>query len=194
MRPHATGFLLWQEGHCQDVSEEGNAGVSRWKVWLTPNHAAGISISYQFATGIFSRKFLWQLCSRENYCCILFLEKIPVAIFFSRKFLLQYFSRENSCGNYFLEKIPVALIFSRKFMCKMHLVGRWLSGWFYAFNLQKSEILGTVDRNVPRNSLENSRELVRNREEKLTGIFSRNVFLEKIRVKTGEKLFSREIL
>jgi hypothetical protein len=52
------GFLR-EEGHCQDVREEGNAGVSRRNVWLTTNHAAGIFISYRFATGIFSRKFLW---------------------------------------------------------------------------------------------------------------------------------------
>jgi hypothetical protein len=47
---------------------------------------------------------------------------------------------------------------------------------------------------VHRNSLENSRDLVRNPEEKLTGIFSRKYFLEKIPVKSGEKLFSRKIL
>jgi hypothetical protein len=89
-------------------------------------------------------------------------------------------------------------------MCKMQIFGRcimWLSGWFYAFNLRKSEFLGTIDRNVPRNtgSLEESRELVRNQEEKLTGIFSRKTnsrensyenlrkqILEKNPVKTGE--------
>ncbi len=32
---------------------------------------------------------------------------------------------------------------------------------------------------------------MRNREEKLTGIFSRNVFLEKIGVKTGEKFLDK---
>ncbi len=108
---------------------------------------------------------------------------------FSRKFLLHLFSRENSCCTYFLEKIHACLkcIFSAG-------AWSWLSGCFYAFNLRKSEILGTVDRNVQRNSLENSRDLVRNREEKLTGIFSIKYFLEKIRVKSGEKLFSRKIL
>ncbi len=118
--------------------------------------------------------------SRENSCGNHFLEKIPFASIFSRKFLLQYFSRENSCGNFL----------SRKFM---YLVGR-LSGCFYAFNIRKSEFLGTVDRNIRRNSLENSREIVRNQEEKLTGIFSRIFFFEKIRLKTGEKPFSRKIL
>jgi hypothetical protein len=35
---------------------------------------------------LFTRKFLWNLISRENYWFDIFLEKIPVAIF-SRKFL-----------------------------------------------------------------------------------------------------------
>ncbi len=55
------------------------------------------------------------------------------------------------------------------------------------FNLRKSEILGTVDRNVHRNSLENSRELVRNREEKFDRNFLEKKLLEKIRVKSGKK-------
>ena len=84
--PPAAGFLH-KEGHCQDVREEGNAGVSRWNAWFTSNHAAGISISHHFDTIIFSRKFLWHFFSRENSCSNYFLEKIHVMIFFSRKFL-----------------------------------------------------------------------------------------------------------
>ena len=84
--PPAAGFLH-EEGHCQDVREEGNAGVSRWNAWFTSNHAAGISISHHFDTIIFSRKFLWHFFSQENSCSTYFLEKIHVPIFFSRKFL-----------------------------------------------------------------------------------------------------------
>ena len=86
LRPPAAGFIH-EERHCQDVRVEGNAGVSRWNVWFTPNHAAGISISYHFGTIIFSRKFLWHFFSRENSCSSYFLEKNHVTIVFSRKFL-----------------------------------------------------------------------------------------------------------
>ncbi len=129
-----------------------------------------------------------QYFSLENSCSN-FLEKNPVAVIFSRKFMLRYFSRQNSWCTYFLEKIHACLkcIFSAG-------AWSWLSRCFYAFNLRKSEILGTVDRNVQRNSLENSRDIVRNREEKLTGIFSRKFvwkvekkILEKNPVKNGEK-------
>ena len=65
--PPAAGFLH-EEGRCQDVCEEGNAGVSRWNVWFTPDLAAGISISYHFGTLFFSRKVLCQFFSRENSC------------------------------------------------------------------------------------------------------------------------------
>jgi hypothetical protein len=84
--PPAAGFLH-EEGRCQDVYEEGNAGVSRWNVWFTPVLAAGISISYHFGALFFSRKILCQFFSRENSCSASFLEKIPVALFFWRKFL-----------------------------------------------------------------------------------------------------------
>ncbi len=57
MPPHAAGFLR-EEGHCQVVREEGNAG-----------YAAGTSGSLQFTQQVFS--FLTIL---EQ----IFLEKIPV--------------------------------------------------------------------------------------------------------------------
>jgi hypothetical protein len=52
--PPGAGFLD-EEGLCQEGREEGNAGVSRWNLWFTPDLAAGISISYHFGTLIFSR-------------------------------------------------------------------------------------------------------------------------------------------
>jgi hypothetical protein len=65
--PPGAGFLD-EEGLCQEGREEGNAGVSRWNLWFTPDLAAGISISYHFGTLFFSRKILCQFFSRENSC------------------------------------------------------------------------------------------------------------------------------
>jgi hypothetical protein len=118
-----------------------------------------------------NRKFLEKFQNRE----------IP---FFSREIPVALFSRENSCYTYFIEKIhvivaaagsPLGGLGPSKFgeyscvECNFSAGAKSsLSRWFCAFNLRKSEFLGAVDRNVSRNSLENSRELVRNREEKLT--------------------------
>ena len=75
----------------------------------TPESAAGAYGSLQITQQVFPfLTILQQEFSRENSCCIYFLEKIPVAIFFSRKFLWQLFSRENSCCTDFLEKIHVS--------------------------------------------------------------------------------------
>jgi hypothetical protein len=87
VRPHAAGFLR-EEGHCQVVREEGNAGVSRWNVWLTPIHAAASQQVFPFLT-ILER---------------IFLEKMPVKN--GKNIFCE--SGENSCRKCthdFLEKI-----------------------------------------------------------------------------------------
>jgi hypothetical protein len=74
-----------------------------------------------------------------------------------------------------------------------------LAGWFYAFNLRKSDFLGTVDGNVPKNKsgeFERTREKSRRKIDRnfLENFFSREnsseiwrkTILEKNPVKTGE--------